>query len=159
MDDDVAVEPSRQLRRHERLELALRRPACQSRSDEKGLVARRDAEPLELRHDGGDGGLARVRGRGRNRQRRRLDDDRRARAPADERLQALALEREAKRVPHRRAHVRDALARCARPQHDGVLRCGGNNESSPRDERNPHLVSSRASKAYGPSAPDDSLGT
>src|SRR5581483_4898516 len=79
----------------ERDELALRRPPCKPGSDEQRLVARRDAEPLELVDDGGDGELARVERSARDRQRRRLDDDRRARGAPRERLERVALEREA----------------------------------------------------------------
>src|SRR5581483_9443772 len=133
--DDVAVEPAREVGRHERLELALRRPPCKPGSDEQRLVARRDAEPLELVDDGGDGELARVERSARDRQRRRLDDDRRARGAPRERLERVALEREAERVAHGRADVRDRLTRRRRPQDDRVVGCRRDDEPRAREER------------------------
>ena len=50
--DDVAVEAARELRRHERPELALRHAPREPRCDEERLISGRDAVPLELRHDG-----------------------------------------------------------------------------------------------------------
>jgi len=54
MHDDVAVEAAGELRRHERLQLALRRTSRETRGDENRLVAGRDPVPLELGDDRGD---------------------------------------------------------------------------------------------------------
>ena len=73
--------------------------------------------------------------RARERQRRRLDDDRRAPAAGDERLERLAREREAERVAHRGAHVGDRLARRGRPQHDRVVGHVDDGQARAEEER------------------------
>ncbi len=103
--DHLAVKATRELGSDEGLERTLRRSAGETRCDEKRLIPRRDAVPLELRDDGGDRQLARIVRRARNRQRRRLDDDRRASAAPRERLEPIARKREAQRVAHRGADV------------------------------------------------------
>ena len=77
---DVSVKAARELGRHQRLELVVSRTPRQAARDEQRLVARRDAEALELRHRRRDRGLSRVAFRSGKRQLRRLHDDRRARA-------------------------------------------------------------------------------
>jgi hypothetical protein len=105
----------------EPLELAALRAAHQAHRHEQRLPLHRDAGAFQLGRRGGERILARVVERSRERQRRRLDDDRRPPAAGHQRLERLAREREAERVAHRRAHVRNPLAGRRRSQHDRVV--------------------------------------
>ena len=137
VNDDVSVEPARELARDETLELPLRRAPGEPARDEDGLVAARDAEALELVDDGADRELPRVGLRPRDRQRGRLDHDRRAVPTADERLERLAFEREAQRVPDGRADVRDPGLGRRRPQDDRVVGHARDEQLRAGEKRNP----------------------
>ena len=118
---DAAVEPSRELRVNEQLQLAVPRPAGKASGDEQRLLLERGAGAVELEHRRGDRGSARVAGRSGNRERGWLDDHRRAAAARDERLERLSGEREAERIANGRGDVGDRLDRRRRSEHDGVL--------------------------------------
>jgi hypothetical protein len=118
MNLDVAVKASREVRRDERLELIVPGAAGKAARNEQRLVAGRDAQPLELPDRRRDRGLPRVPLRSRQRQVRWLDDDRRPHAARQEGFERLTCEREAQRVPHRRADIRDRIPRRRRPEHE-----------------------------------------
>ena len=130
---DAAMEPSRELRVNEELQLAVPRLPGKASRDEQRLVAERGAGAVELDHRCGDRGAARVVGRPRNRERGRLDDDRRPAAAGDERLERLSGEREAERVANGSRDVGDRLDRGRRSEHDGVL--AGVHHGEPRAVR------------------------
>ena len=97
-----------------------------------------------LRH-GCDHARTRIAGRALHGLRRRLDDDRRSRRAARERLQRLTGEREAERLEGRRLRIRPA-ARRGRPQHERVV--GGARDDEPRAGEEWDALHVRDSAAY-----------
>ena len=106
---DVTVEAPRELRRDQRLELLVPRPARETARDEEGLVAGRNAEALQFGHGRADRSLTWVALRARQWEVWRLDDDRRACPARHERLERLAGEREAQGIADGRADVGDGI--------------------------------------------------
>ena len=131
----VTMEAAGELRRDERLELLVSGPSREPARDEQRLVPSRDAQPLELRHRGGDRRLTRIAFGSRQRQVRWFDDDRRARSTRDERLERLAGQREAQRVTHRGADVRDRSGGRRRAEHERVVLGGHDHQPGTGDHR------------------------
>ena len=130
---DAAVEPSRELGVNEELQLAVAGLPGEPSGDEQRLFVERSARAVELDHRRGDRGAARVVRRSRDRERGRLDDDGRAAAARDERLERLPGERETERVANGGRDVGDRLDRGRRSEHDGVL--AGVHHGEPRAVR------------------------
>jgi hypothetical protein len=119
---DSTVEAAGELRRDEQLELAVSGLAAEAGGDEERLLLEGRAGAVELRHRRGDRGPARISKRPGDWKSRRLDDDRRASSARDERLEWLAGQREAERVPDGGRHVGDRLAGWRGHEHDVVVR-------------------------------------
>ena len=118
----LAAEPQREVGCDEALDHPPPGPPGEPGRDEQGLALGRDADSLELVRGRGDRRLARVaRGAG-DRERGRLDEDRRAAAARDDRLERLTGQRKPQRVADGGADVGDRLPRRrGRRDRDGVL--------------------------------------